>query len=568
MALLVLVLFPLLPLFEISNLEHLLCASIDKRYVEFTLILGDKDQIGERLRNCLKREPITIPHLSFPEEIGRNIASHDDARIAILLQDASQNNGLDILAELMTSSDLVIVGENLENPNFRFLQYLQDIVPNGAPWLTFSFRGLSHVFTELGIPSLPTSNEMGMYLEYALPYSGIGMKGDSFLAFKAQLMKIRHFPQMISTCSAPSTSPPPPQQQLLSQTCLWRRQRESNYLLQESDNNFLVRIVTSLSQFIPFYEPHHSMSCSAAVFGEDGFKVIESLRKKSNPAIEREHQMFLDSPRLLCLVYTTHANRTEPLQAVIGTWAKRCDGFIAFSDVTDESLGAISMTDASQMLKRGKWFSHEPAGESFSESWVESYHKMWNKAQVMWSLVATSELIDRYDYFFIGGDDVYLIPDNLRRLLLSSRVKTAEGLNRTKPIYLGRQLRANAFTLFNSGGSGYVLNRAAVATLYDLLSLQSSPCLTEKFSSMEDLLVGRCLYEAGIKPLPSTSDVDGRETFHPLSPGVMAAMDPPEWFKRMAVSSRGGLECCSRESVSFHYLSPSQMRCLHQLLHE
>jgi glycoprotein-N-acetylgalactosamine 3-beta-galactosyltransferase len=580
--LLVLVLYPLLPLFEIPHLQSLLCGSRENGEIEFTVILGhpDHNHLDDSIIRCLKKDPITIPHLSFPKEIGRSILSQNDARIALLYQDASLISGLDILAQLITNADLVLVGQILENPDFLFLRYLRDVVPNRPLWLIFSSQGLTRILTETrggNSSSILIKDEMKMYLEYVLPYSGIGSKGDSFLSFKSQLSQRRHFSRQISTCSPHTDNSTSDSNSSNSMRCQWRRRSsQGGDLLQKKDRDFLIDLSTALQRRSPLFSdtPSASMEC-LTLFESEGRLVLESLQNHSKSSKKRESEMFLlqSSHRILCLVYTTHANRSEPLQAVIETWARRCDGFIAFSDLTDESWGTISMTDASQMLKRGRRFAHreQPLSEdgSPSEPWVESYHKMWNKVQVMWSMIATSDLIDHYDYFFIGGDDVYLLSKNLRHLLRSSVVKEAEGPDRMKPIYLGRQLRTNAFAVFNSGGSGYVLNRVAVATLSDLISPHSSlpsPCLTDKSSSMEDLLVGRCLYEAGIRPLSSTSEVDGRETFHPLSPDHMAAIDPPEWFQRMAVSYGSGLDCCSRESVSFHYLSPSQIRCIDQLI--
>jgi hypothetical protein len=75
--------------------------------------------------------------------------------------------------------------------------------------------------------------------------------------------------------------------------------------------------------------------------------------------------------------------------------------------------------------------------------------------------------------------------------------------------------------------------------------------------------------QAGILPTSSKSRQDGLETFHPLSPEHMLRI-PEEysWFKRLAVSYEEEERCCSRESVSFHYISsPKKMKCLDQLIY-
>lgn len=46
--------------------------------------------------------------------------------------------------------------------------------------------------------------------------------------------------------------------------------------------------------------------------------------------------------RVLCMVYT-HSNRHEQIRAIAETWGRRCDGFMAASNVTDPSLGAVNL---------------------------------------------------------------------------------------------------------------------------------------------------------------------------------------------------------------------------------
>lgn len=84
------------------------------------------------------------------------------------------------------------------------------------------------------------------------------------------------------------------------------------------------------------------------------------------------------------------------------------------------------------------------------------------------------------------------------------------------------------------------------------------------------------MLQAGITPIDTRNDADGRELFHPLSPyqayrgkaGGNDVADAEDWYKNMAVTSKEGLECCSARSVSFHYItSPDDIYCLDYLLH-
>ena len=69
-----------------------------------------------------------------------------------------------------------------------------------------------------------------------------------------------------------------------------------------------------------------------------------------------------------------------------------------------------------------------------------------------------------FEWFFIGGDDLFVVPSNLRAYLHSKEVleATAHG---TKPLFIGRRFQQPRGQLFNSGGAGYGLNRPALELL-------------------------------------------------------------------------------------------------------
>mgnify|MGYP005992906153 CR=1 FL=1 len=53
---------------------------------------------------------------------------------------------------------------------------------------------------------------------------------------------------------------------------------------------------------------------------------------------------------------------------------------------------------------------------------------MWTKTQLIFNLIATSSLLDDYDYFLLGGDDLFVLIDNLKEFLASDRIKSMEGI--------------------------------------------------------------------------------------------------------------------------------------------
>ena len=94
------------------------------------------------------------------------------------------------------------------------------------------------------------------------------------------------------------------------------------------------------------------------------------------------------------------------------------------------------------------------------------YLVWWSLSQVrsMWSYIYDN-YYEKYDWFHIGGDDLYLIVENLRYYLESEEIRTAgnggvylpDGTETTQtPLYLGRRFSymGDMNDIFNSGGSG------------------------------------------------------------------------------------------------------------------
>jgi glycoprotein-N-acetylgalactosamine 3-beta-galactosyltransferase len=93
----------------------------------------------------------------------------------------------------------------------------------------------------------------------------------------------------------------------------------------------------------------------------------------------------------------------------------------------------------------------------------------------MWSYIYDN-YYEKYDWFHIGGDDLVLILENLRCYVESEEIKTAakggvflpDGTETTQtPLLLGRRFAymGDLNDIFDSGGSGYTMNKAALKLL-------------------------------------------------------------------------------------------------------
>lgn len=248
--------------------------------------------------------------------------------------------------------------------------------------------------------------------------------------------------------------------------------------------------------------------------------------------------------KIFCGVYTMEKNHETNVKATRNTWAKKCDGFIAFSTKMSPEFSAM-------------FIEHE--GD-------ESYDNMWQKSRAIWKFI-NAQLHDQFDYFLLGGDDMFYIIENLRAYLNSEEIvrETATG----KPLFLGRIFAPPNQIVFNSGGAGYLLNRKALSILGE--NLDKGHCFPHQRGFWEDVNVANCLLKSAQITPYQTRDALQRERFHPFNPGNHLTYRIPEknpdWYAKYNPDLKLGYECCSEGSISFHYCPAQLMYTLYDYVY-
>ena len=192
---------------------------------------------------------------------------------------------------------------------------------------------------------------------------------------------------------------------------------------------------------------------------------------------QKEHDQNFKRAKIFCTVYTISKNHNK-LQSIFDTWGPKCDGFMVASDKTIPDLHTVDIL-------------HEGA---------EEYNNIWQKVRSIWSYVYDN-YYEKYDWFHIGGDDLYLLVENLRLYLESEEIQTTanggiylpeENQTTAKPLFLGRRFKegGDESRIFNSGGSGYTLNKAALKALV----VDAFPtCMPHLRTFAEDVMVAQRL---------------------------------------------------------------------------
>jgi glycoprotein-N-acetylgalactosamine 3-beta-galactosyltransferase len=291
--------------------------------------------------------------------------------------------------------------------------------------------------------------------------------------------------------------------------------------------------------------------------GEEGPAGIRALYKIYSFLNDSPSHPKKKSPkiRLFCMVYT-HSNRHDIVRAIAETYGQECDGFMAASNLTEESIGAFRL-------------EHDGS---------ETYQNIWNKVQKMWFYVYTHYLLD-FDWFLICGDDTFVIPANARALAAHYDANEVDKQKRSKrsykqqksvlgqpPMYLGASIPHSSMPQrrYCGGGAGYMLNRAAVFLLNRRIHMGECP---DAVAPDEDIRVARCLDDAGVR-CQDTNDESEQVRFHHLDAQFHASWTPNRpalwlWPKLQYFHGIRGnqsqLEQISNTSVTFH-LDKSKMR--------
>lgn len=256
--------------------------------------------------------------------------------------------------------------------------------------------------------------------------------------------------------------------------------------------------------------------------------------------------------KIFCSVYTSPKNEAMRW-AIAETWGGHCDGYMAATLYTEAKTGTV----------------HIPhLGE-------ENYDNIWQKVRSMWSYVHDN-FLDSFDFFHIGGDDTFVIVENMRSFLQSKKVEEdAGGPGYPLPLYIGFPV-GNKNNYFNGGGSGYTLNKAALK----LLVQEGFPsCFPFATVSAEDRFVGNCFRKFNVVGY-DTRDAAGELRYNnePNFVYNLNFSDPSymevNWVAQYLVGMtqdwplKGGLEGASNETVSFHHIKPpSKVRRIYKLLY-
>jgi len=276
-----------------------------------------------------------------------------------------------------------------------------------------------------------------------------------------------------------------------------------------------------------------------AIFTVVTFLGISNRYNMSNYApVDREYLRLKSTVKILCIVPTTSRNHIKRARAVLDTWGKRCNKIVFFSD-------------SNKSLKYAVKLNTKEGAEHLTE-------KMMNAFQFVYKTHGD------YDWILKADDDTYVILENLRYMLSK--------YHQNDPIYFGQSLNLkkdkkyeSEISTYMSGGAGYVMSKEALRRLVVKGIEGDVPCWT--LGGAEDLAVGRCMTLVGVAAGDST-DLNGIETFHPFNLQSHLSNSYPEWYIDYKGPDIMNKECCSRFTISYHFVDYQMMYIMDHLLYK
>ncbi|EFA09301.2 glycoprotein-N-acetylgalactosamine 3-beta-galactosyltransferase 1 [Tribolium castaneum] len=282
-------------------------------------------------------------------------------------------------------------------------------------------------------------------------------------------------------------------------------------------------------------DPHTSQEMESA----SGPSIDPGVHRHDEEFHQMENSTVADlmfkKVRILCWIMTGPSNHEKRARHVKATWGKRCNKLIFMSSQKDDSLPAVAL----------------PVGEG--------RNNLWGKTKEAFKYVYHNHMHEA-DWFLKADDDTYVILENLRYMLLPYRS--------TDSIYFGCKFKPYVKQGYMSGGAGYVLSKEAVRKFVEL-GLNSTKC-SKSNSGAEDVEMGKCLEAVEVKAGDSRDSV-GRGRFFPFVPEhhlIPGHVKKSFWYwQYIYYESKEGMDCCSDNAVSFHYVTPNQMYVLEYLIY-
>lgn len=264
----------------------------------------------------------------------------------------------------------------------------------------------------------------------------------------------------------------------------------------------------------------------------------------ANPIIYKKEES--NELRILCMILTSEKTIVNRCPILWMAWASKCKQTYFF-------LNSDKLMKAKSLMKEGKALSSEylpfrmvvqlPVYHLDIE---ENYKKMSQKVLLVLKK-AYEEFSLKFDWFFLTDDDTFAFVSNLEKFASSKDFR--------EPFVYGYNFKAVVQNGYQSGGAGQLFSLESLKRLHASISQDKCQYIVEH----GDVATGLCMMESNVS-LGNSLDSKGRERFHPMTLEDHYYGKLPDWLIRYSQNPvKSGKECCSEDSITFHYIENKDM---------
>ena len=237
----------------------------------------------------------------------------------------------------------------------------------------------------------------------------------------------------------------------------------------------------------------------------------------------------IDSNKIICIILTTEQSFLTRGTTIWKTYGKKCDAILFACNCSN--------------FLRNKNFTSIPF---LQLNITEDYNKMDKK--VVSALNETYKIYNKTNnWFLLVDDDTYVFVDNARKFISK--------LNYSQPHTYGHNFKITLKNGFHSGGGGTLFTPESMKRI--VTSIRLGKC--DDSVVFGDIMVGLCSEKSNVT-MGNSLDEFGRERFHPINMKISYKGPPQDWlFSYSQNTPKFGKECCSEQSITFHYASPEDM---------
>ncbi|KAH8378271.1 hypothetical protein KR093_010476, partial [Drosophila rubida] len=300
-----------------------------------------------------------------------------------------------------------------------------------------------------------------------------------------------------------------------------------------------------LAQLISYLTLSRSINLTSIKNHSESQGGLQPINPKINtfPEIVHDHQydnstvadQLKKEVRVLCWVMTNPTNHKTKARHVKKTWGKRCNILLFMSSAKDDELPTVKLDVG------------------------EGRENLWRKVMEAFKYVYKHHYNDA-DWFYKVDDDTYAIVENLRYMLYPYNPET--------PVYFGFKFKPFVKQGYMSGGAGYVLSKEALRRF--VVEGIPDPKKCQPSTAPEDIEIGKCMEKLNVTAGDSR-DWKGRGRMFPFVPEhhlIANSRDKKFWYwQYIFYKTDEGLDGCSDNAISFHYIEPKMMYVMDYLIY-